>query len=110
MRSATPSSQGAKRGATHYSLNLQHACDLVHNELSQMGLLQVRVISLFLYGWGEKPEMTALFQALSQAFGADAETESLKIVAIFSGLGALISLLWVLFFLTYGLDLSSGFF
>ena len=53
---------------------------------------------------------TALVQALSQAFGADAETESLKIVAIFSGLGALISLLWVLFFLTYGLDLSSGFF
>ena len=61
-------------------------------------------------GLGETPEMTALIQALSQAFGADAETESLKIVAIFSGLGALISLLWVLFFLTYGLDLSSGFF
>ena len=34
--------------------------------------------------------MTTLVQALSQAFGADAETESLKIVAIFSGLGALI--------------------
>jgi len=54
--------------------------------------------------------MTALIQVLSQAFGADAETESLKIVAIFSGLGALISLLGVLFFLTYGLDLSPGFF
>ena len=54
--------------------------------------------------------MTALVQALSQAFGADAETGSLKIVAILSGLGLLISLLRVLFFLTYGLDLSSGFF
>jgi hypothetical protein len=50
--------------------------------------------------------MTALVQALSQAFGADAETGSLKIIAIFSGLGLLISL----FFLTYGLDLSPGFF
>jgi hypothetical protein len=48
--------------------------------------------------------MTALVHVLSQAFGADAETESLKIVAIFSGLGLLISLLCVL----YGLDLSPG--
>jgi hypothetical protein len=50
----------------------------------------------------------AAVHALSQAFGA--ETESLKIVAIFSGLGLLISLLCVLYFLTYGLDLSPGFF
>jgi hypothetical protein len=48
--------------------------------------------------------MTALVNVLSQAFGADAETESLKIVAIFCGLGLLISLLCVL----YGLDLSPG--
>ena len=54
--------------------------------------------------------MTTLIHALSQAFGADAETESLKIVAIFSGVGLLVSLLWVLSFLTYGLDLSPGFF
>jgi len=53
---------------------------------------------------------TALVQALSQAFGADAETGSLKIIAILSGLGLLISLIRVLFFLTYGLDLSPGFF
>jgi hypothetical protein len=39
----------------------------------------------------------AAVHALSQAFGA--ETESLKIVAIFSGLGLLISLLCVLYFL-----------
>ena len=61
-------------------------------------------------GLGEKPEMDALVQAFSQAFGADAETGSLKIVAILSGLGLFISLLCVLFFLTYGLDLSPGFF
>jgi hypothetical protein len=54
--------------------------------------------------------MTALIQALSQAFGADAETESLEIVAIFGGAGLLVSLLCVLFFLTYGLDLSPEFF
>jgi hypothetical protein len=35
--------------------------------------------------------MTALVHAFSQAFGADAETESLKIFAIFSGLGLLLS-------------------
>jgi hypothetical protein len=50
--------------------------------------------------------MTALVHALSQAFGTDADTESLKIVTIFSGLGLLISLLCVL----YGLDLSPGVF
>jgi hypothetical protein len=54
--------------------------------------------------------MTALIQALSQAFGTDAETESLMIIAILSGVGLLISLLRVLVFLTYGLDLSPGFF
>jgi hypothetical protein len=54
--------------------------------------------------------MAALVQVLSQAFGTDAEIESLKIVAIFSGVGLLISLLCVLSFLTYGLDLSPGFF
>lgn len=54
--------------------------------------------------------MAALVHALSQAFGADAETESLKIVGIFSGVGLLVSLLCVLFYLTYGLDLSPGFF
>ena len=59
---------------------------------------------------GEKPEMAALVQALSQAFGAEAETGSLKTIAILSGVGLLICLLRVLFFLTYGLDLSPGFF
>ena len=53
---------------------------------------------------------TALVQALSQAFGADAETGSLTIIAILGGLGLLVFLLWVLSFLTYGVDLSPGFF
>jgi len=54
--------------------------------------------------------MTALIDALSNAFGTDAEIYSLKIIALLSGLGLLISLLRVLFSLTYGLDLSPGFF
>ena len=54
--------------------------------------------------------MTALVHALSHAFQTNAEIDSLKIVAIFSGLGLLVSLLWVLSFLTYGVDLSPGFF
>ena len=54
--------------------------------------------------------MAALVDALSQAFGTDAEIESLKIVGIFSGVGLLVSLLYVLSFLTYGVDLSAGFF
>jgi len=53
---------------------------------------------------------TALVQALSQAFGADAETGSLTIIAILGGLGLLILLLRALSFLTYGLNLSPGFF
>ena len=54
--------------------------------------------------------MAALVHALSQAFGSDAEIASLKIVGIISGVGLLVCLLYVLSFLTYGLDLSPGFF
>jgi hypothetical protein len=54
--------------------------------------------------------MGALVQAFSQAFGADAETGSLKTIAILGGLGLLVCLLRAVFFLTYGLDLSPGFF
>jgi hypothetical protein len=54
--------------------------------------------------------MTALVHALSHAFQTNAQFDSLKIVVIFSGLGLLVSLLSVLFFLTYGVDLSPGFF
>jgi hypothetical protein len=54
--------------------------------------------------------MIAVVQALSEAFGTDSETESLKIRTIFSGAGLLVSLLCVLLYLTYGLDLSPGFF
>ena len=54
--------------------------------------------------------MTALARVLSHAFQTNGEFDSLKIVAIFGGLGLLVSLLCVLFFLTYGVDLSPGFF
>ena len=54
--------------------------------------------------------MTTLVHALSHAFQTKAEVDSLMIVAIFSGLGLLVSLLCVLFCLTYGVDLSPGFF
>jgi hypothetical protein len=53
--------------------------------------------------------MIALVHALSRAFQTNAEAESLNIVAIFSGLGLLVSLLSVLFFLFYGFDLGPGF-
>jgi hypothetical protein len=53
--------------------------------------------------------MTALVHALSRAFQSDTEDDSLNIVAIFSGLGLLVSLLSVLFFLFYGFDLGPGF-
>ena len=54
--------------------------------------------------------MTTVVEAVLQAFGADGETGSLKIIATLSGVAALILLLRGLFFLTYGLDLSPGFF
>ena len=54
--------------------------------------------------------MTTLVHALSHAFQTNAEIDSLKIVAILAGLGLLVFLLWVLSFLTYGVDLSPGFF
>jgi len=68
----------------------------------------VSISSLDSLSWG--PEMTALAHVLLHAFQTNGEFDSLKIVAIFSGLGLLISLLCMLFFLTYGLDLSPGFF
>jgi len=40
--------------------------------------------------------MTALIHALSHAFGTDAEIDTLEIIAIFSGVGLLFSLLSVL--------------
>ena len=54
--------------------------------------------------------MTTLVHALSHAFQTNAEIDSLKIVAILGGLGLLVFLLWMLSFLTYGVDLSPGFF
>jgi hypothetical protein len=50
--------------------------------------------------------MTHFVQALSRISAGDAETEILKVVALFCGAGLLVSLA----FATYGLDLSPGFF
>jgi hypothetical protein len=46
----------------------------------------------------------------SHITGSDSEIETLKTIAIFCGAGLIVSLLCVLFFMTYGLDLSPGFF
>ena len=50
--------------------------------------------------------MTALVQALSRLSGVETETDSFTIVALFCGVGLLVSLMVA----TYGLDLSPGFF
>jgi|SRR5580704_17847145 hypothetical protein len=53
-----------------------------------------------------RSQMAALVQALSRFGSADVEAETLKLLAIFCGVGLLVSVL----FATYGLDLSPGFF
>jgi hypothetical protein len=50
--------------------------------------------------------MAAIAKVLSRIKVRDADVEALKVVAIFFGLGLLLSLM----FLTYGIDLSPGFF
>ena len=50
--------------------------------------------------------MAAIAKALSRASGTEVEVETLKTVAMFCGVGLLVSLL----FATYGLDRSAGFF
>lgn len=50
--------------------------------------------------------MAALARLLSRASGMDVDVETLKIVAIFCGVGLLASLLFAI----YGLDLGTGFF
>jgi hypothetical protein len=50
--------------------------------------------------------MAAITKVLSRIKVRDADVEVLKVVAIFSGFGLLLSLM----FLTYGIDLSPGFF
>jgi hypothetical protein len=48
----------------------------------------------------------AIARVLSRISGTELEVEILKTIAIFCGVGLLVSLL----FATYGLDLSAGFF
>jgi hypothetical protein len=50
--------------------------------------------------------MAAIARVLSRLSGTELEVETLKTIAIFCGVGLLVSLL----FATYGLDLSVGFF
>ena len=50
--------------------------------------------------------MTAIAHALSRALQSTSEVDTLKLIAILCGAGLLASLIY----LTYGLDLSSGFF
>ncbi len=50
--------------------------------------------------------MTAIVHALSRVFQPDNQFDTLKQIALFCGAGLLVSLLC----LTYGLDLSPGFF
>ncbi len=50
--------------------------------------------------------MTAIAQALSRMFVTVSEVEALKQFALFCGAGLLVSLLMM----TYGIDLSPGFF
>jgi len=50
--------------------------------------------------------MTAVVNALSRAFHSAGEIDALKQIALFCGAGLLVSLL----LLTYGVDLSPGFF
>jgi hypothetical protein len=61
-----------------------------------------------LQGWNKRKEaiVTAIAYALSRAVRSGAELEALKLVAILSGIGLLLSVMS----LTYGLDLSPGFF
>ncbi len=50
--------------------------------------------------------MTAIARALSYATGTDVDVEIVKTVVLFCGVGLLVSLAM----LSYGLDLSQGFF
>jgi hypothetical protein len=50
--------------------------------------------------------MALLVRTLSRALGRDSDVEMLKTIAIFCGLGLLVSLL----FLLYGIDLNPGLF
>lgn len=50
--------------------------------------------------------MAAIAKILSRASATDIDTETLKTLAIFCGVGLFVSLL----FASYGLDLSPGFF
>ena len=50
--------------------------------------------------------MTAIARVLSRVSGHEVATDALKTIALFCGVGLMVSLL----FATYGLDLSAGFF
>jgi hypothetical protein len=53
-----------------------------------------------------RSQMIAIARILSRASGTEVDVETLKTIAMFCGVGLLVSLL----FAAYGLDLSPGFF
>jgi hypothetical protein len=63
-------------------------------------------MSLDLVKRNKEPTVTAIAYALSRAVEAASENEGLKLIAILCGIGLFVSLT----LLTYGLDLSPGFF
>ncbi len=50
--------------------------------------------------------MDTLAHAIARVIGSEVEVEQLETVCLFCGTGLL---LWLLIFLTYGIDLSPGF-
>jgi hypothetical protein len=56
--------------------------------------------------WKQEAALAAIAYALSRAVQSVDELDSLKLIAIFCGVGLLVSLMAA----TYGLDLSPGFF
>jgi hypothetical protein len=72
-----------------------------------LGKLYDYLPNLFWFGSG-RSQMTAIVRFLSRTFSeTNAETETLKMLIIFCGVGLMASLLWML---TRGLDSSVGFF
>ena len=57
-------------------------------------------------GAAMESQMAAIARILSRVSGTQVEIETLKIIAIFCGVGLFVSLLLA----SYGLDLSGGFF
>jgi hypothetical protein len=79
--------------------------DLVHIAGVQTELPNTKPVSSLGFGlW--RSQMAAIAKVLSRVSGTEVDVETLRIIAMFCGVGLLVSLLLV----SYGLDLSGGFF